>query len=242
LPQKRYLATLGRELFGSYPADGPLVYVTDGGHYDNLGLVEMLRHRCSRVYCLDASGGNPDVASSLAQAIELAYEELGVVVELDRPGQLGAGQGGPHPTAPDTLLDGLKVRLSQSCVVTGRITYPDLGPGMPEYEGLFVLGKAVLTSSTPFDVLAHASGNPSFPNDTTADQWFDFAQFDAYHALGRFVGGLTATAMDELISRPEVAAQASTPEQPSGRHDRDIDLTEGATDADVHLHLHFGDR
>jgi hypothetical protein len=234
LPRRRYLATLGRELVGSYPTDGPLVFVTDGGHYENLGLVELLRHRCSTVYCLDASGDHPDVAATLAAAIELAYEELGVVIELDRPGALGAGAGAPHATAPDTLLSDLENRLAQSCVVTGRITYPDLGPDLPEEHGLFVLGKAVLTSRTPFDVLAHASRNPSFPNDSTADQWFDFTQFDAYHALGRFVGDRVVDAMEE-ISQPATQAEPVVPPQPRREV---IDLTPGPAAEDIVLRLH----
>ncbi len=188
LPRRRHLSTLGRELFGHYPQDGPLIYVTDGGHYENLGLVELLRHRCSNIVCVDASGDGADVAATLAQAVELAYEELGVEIRLDNAGDLGAGTGMPHATAPDQLIAELQNRLAKSCVVTGSIHYPALGDGLAEAEGTFVLGKAVLTPSTPFDLLAYATDNPAFPNDSTADQWFDFSRFDAYHALGRYVG------------------------------------------------------
>jgi hypothetical protein len=172
LPRRRYLATLGRELFGAYPADGPLVFVTDGGHYENLGLVELLRHRCGTVYCIDASGDQPDVATTLAQAIELAYEELGVVVTMDRPERLGVHEG----------------RYAESCVVTGTIDYPELGPGLPAAKGRIVMGKSVLTADMPFDVLAHAARHPLFPHESTGDQWFDHDQFDSYHSLGRHIG------------------------------------------------------
>jgi hypothetical protein len=40
MPKRRYLVTLARDLLGSFPDDGPLVFVSDGGHYENLGLVD----------------------------------------------------------------------------------------------------------------------------------------------------------------------------------------------------------
>jgi hypothetical protein len=179
LPRRRYLATLARELFGAYPSDGPLVFVTDGGHYENLGLVELLRHRCGTVYCVDASGDQPDMPTILAQAVELAYEELGVVVTLDRPERLGAHDG----------------RFAETAVVTGTIEYPDLGPGLPAKRGRIVVGKAVLTKDMPFDVLAHAERHPLFPHESTGDQWFDHEQFDAYQSLGRYLGGQMLVAL-----------------------------------------------
>jgi hypothetical protein len=77
LPRKRGLATLARELAGSFPDDGPLVYVTDGGHYKNLGLIELFRRRPAEVYCVDASGDHGGVPGTLAAAIELTWEESG---------------------------------------------------------------------------------------------------------------------------------------------------------------------
>jgi hypothetical protein len=145
--------------------------VTDGGHYENLGLVELLRHRCRTIYCIDASGDQPDMATTLAQAMELAYEELGVEITFDRPERLGAHDG-----------------FAESAVITGEISYPDLGSGFPKKPGRIVVGKAVLTKDMPFDVLAHAARNPLFPHESTGDQWFDHDQFDAYHSLGRHIG------------------------------------------------------
>jgi hypothetical protein len=64
--------------------------------------------------------------------------------------------------------------------------------------GRLYLGKAVLTPDTPWEVLAYARQHPQFPNDPTSDQWFDHAQFDAYHALGQHVAGrVMATARAE---------------------------------------------
>src|SRR3954452_24192045 len=194
LPRRRYLATLARELFGAYPADGPLVFVTDGGHYENLGLVELLRHRCGTIYCIDASGDQPNMPSTLAQAVELAYEELGVTITLDRPERLGARDG----------------RFAEAAVITGTIDYPDLGPGLPAAQGRIVLGKAVLTENMPFDVLAHASRNPLYPHESTGDQWFDHDQFDSYHSLGRYIGGEMLAVSGYSVAAPTARSSRSS--------------------------------
>jgi hypothetical protein len=110
-----------------------------------------------------------------------------------------------RPAAENELVGELKDRLASSCEITAQIQYSDLGPGLPYREGTLFFGKATLTDDLPFELLAHTSRNPSFPNDSTADQRFDFSQFDAYHALGRYVGNLTLTQAQKDIS---AAAQA----------------------------------
>jgi hypothetical protein len=69
------------EIVGQYPMDAKMVQVTDGGHVENLGLVELLRRRCSRILCFDASGAGA-TPTTLAEAIVLARDELGVEIEL----------------------------------------------------------------------------------------------------------------------------------------------------------------
>jgi hypothetical protein len=72
-----------QELFGLHPSGGTKLYVSDGGHYDNLGLVELLRRRCSVVWVVDASGDRPGTARALSEAILLAGAEVGANVDLD---------------------------------------------------------------------------------------------------------------------------------------------------------------
>src|SRR5262249_23474730 len=67
------------------------LYVSDGGHYENLGLVELMRRGCSRIYCFDASGGKQFAA--LGDAIALARSELGVEVTFADEQLRGVTQG-----------------------------------------------------------------------------------------------------------------------------------------------------
>jgi hypothetical protein len=198
LPKVRRLSYLLREIIGRYPCQNRLLYCTDGGHYEILGLVELLRHRCRLVYCIDASGDGPPLAGTLAEAIALAYEELGVRIELDEPLELVPG--GADPLRPQQPLAGLSGRLSATAICTGTITYPrDVHfPSGTGRTGRLVVMKASLTPDLPYQLLSYASKTPVFPRDSTSDQWFDHRQFDAYQQLGRYLGARAV----EAASRP----------------------------------------
>lgn len=76
------LAFLG-ELLGVHFRGMPNIYVTDGGHDENLGLIELLRRGCSEIWAVDASTDLPGRAPVLAQAILGAEAELGCSIALD---------------------------------------------------------------------------------------------------------------------------------------------------------------
>src|SRR5207244_154531 len=83
IPGLSYL--LLHEMFGLTHARDRFAYVTDGGHYDNLGLVELLRkdRQCDLVWCIDASGDQIDTFSTLGGALAMAETELHVSVQMD---------------------------------------------------------------------------------------------------------------------------------------------------------------
>ena len=182
LPFTRRLPYWVREITGSYSLDDRFIYVTDGGHYENLGLVELLRRGCETIYCIDAGGGD---AQGLAHAAALAYEELGVRIDID--GFQLAPSSAVGASGDDPVLEQLRGRLARTAVLEGAIIYPDVGPAAGR-RGTLHVGRGVLTPTAPFPVLAYALRSEAFPNDTTADQWFDVEQFEAYRALGRWVG------------------------------------------------------
>lgn len=188
LPSIRRLTYLLREVFGQFPADNPLLLVTDGGHYENLGLVELLRQGCRKVYCIDASGDSPPFPETLFQAVALAKEELGVTITIQD--YLSLVPGSAEPLKPADPLKKLSARLSKSAVAVGEITYPTpLEAGDPtSCRGTLIFAKALLTPDMPAQLLAYAQAQQIFPRDGTGDQWFSGDQFDAYQELGRYVG------------------------------------------------------
>ncbi|MFE1409888.1 hypothetical protein ACFW6F_03640 [Streptomyces sp. NPDC058746] len=192
LPRMRRLRYQLQELVGRYSDTSPMLLCTDGGHFDNLGLVEMLRLRCRTIYIIDSSGDTPPLATTLAQAVTLAYEDLGVVIEFPKDEVLKLVPGSAVPLGPAEAMAALNARFSASCVVTGTIRYPEpvlFAPGTPPSdEGTIIFAKANLTSDMSYELLSYALKEKAFPRQATFDQWFDHAQFDAYRALGHYLG------------------------------------------------------
>ncbi|MEX1141519.1 MAG: hypothetical protein WEB79_04325 [Thermoleophilaceae bacterium] len=160
---------LFRELLGRNRVDGRYLFVTDGGHYENLGLVELLRRGCTDVYCFDASGGDP--MCQLGDAIALARSELGVEIDID-PSELDAVEGG----AKDA--------------VRGRIVYSNGS------VGTLVYATNVVTDGSPWDVKAYRQDDPDFPRNSTADQLYTDQRFESYRTLGLLAGRNAIALMD----------------------------------------------
>jgi hypothetical protein len=165
-----------REALGATKSSHRFIYLTDGGHWENLGLVELLRRRCTHVLCFDASGGDVD-GLDIGRAIALARSELGVDIQMD-----------PRPTMPAK-------RFSADAAVRGTIKYPD-----PDQEARLVYARAVLTEQASWDLLAYQARDGRFPNHSTSQQIFTDEQFESYRALG-YQAGCRAL---ELLNIPEV--------------------------------------
>jgi hypothetical protein len=190
LPRIRRLDYFAREIFGIHPSTGRMLLCTDGGHLENLGLVELLRRKPSRVFCFDASGDSPPLAGTLAEAITLAREQLGIEIDLEAPLTMVPGGGVPlQPVGPLTTIDS---RLSRDSVITGTIRYPAGQDGKRPPDATLIFANAVLTRDMPYELLQFVLADAGFPNDSTADQWFDVERFDAYKGLGWFLGGEAA--------------------------------------------------
>ncbi len=175
---------LFREMMGSNHLDAPYLYVSDGGHYENLGLVEQLRRRCEWVFCIDAAGDSVTTFHTLGEAIALARAELGVDVRIMPETDMApAPDEEQHPGGPDHKP---WVTKAYCC---GTIHYPDRTE-----PGHLVYIKAGVPADGPWDVKNYAEEHTLFPTDPTSDQLFDAERVEAYRALGEFVteGAVTA--------------------------------------------------
>jgi MFS family permease len=189
LPSVRGAGYLYREILGINNEDARLVQVTDGGHYDNSGLVEALRRRCRLIIVIDGGGDPPPLPVGLTDALRLAKYELGVDVTLKRTGQYSVASiapGSGTQFAKDNALAGLNSRVTRGAVVEGKITYP-AAAGLKDRVGTLIFVKAVVSQACPYWLLTYAASNEIFPHDPTSDQWFNEAQFAAYTELGRVI-------------------------------------------------------
>jgi hypothetical protein len=77
------LGLLWAEAVGHTSYRATWINVTDGGHYDNLGLVEALRRGAENVVALDASGDSPHTWFTLGGATALARADAEVDITID---------------------------------------------------------------------------------------------------------------------------------------------------------------
>jgi hypothetical protein len=177
---------LFREMFGKNNPESKFLYVTDGGHYENLGLVELLRRRCRYIWCLDASGEQQDGFSTIAGATALAFNELGCRIEIDPAGDMGPV---PLVTKQRAAL-GLKPVVKRTFSV-GTIFYD---PQDPTDIGRLVAIKTGVPEDAPEGVTDfYQNDKKSFPCDTTLDQLYTSDRFDAYRSLGAFAASQALT-------------------------------------------------
>jgi hypothetical protein len=158
---------LMREMFGLTDEKGPFIYLSDGGHFENLGIYELVRRRCRFIVACDAEQDQTFGFSGLGNAIEKCRADLGVNIEID----------------VEPIRQRNAAGHSQWYCAIGTVRYDKVDANAP--EGMLVYIKASLTGNEPTDVLRYAAQHAEFPHQSTADQWFDESQFESYRALGQ---------------------------------------------------------
>ena len=176
-------ACLLQELLGATNDDSKYVYLSDGGHFENLAVYELVRRRCKLIIASDASCDSEYTFGDLHNAVERCRTDFGVEIVLRDLQDI----------APKASPDDPGTRRSQAHFAVGRIRY---NPDSAKEDGTIIYLKPALVQSDPCDVLAYAKKDKSFPHDTTANQWFDEAHFENYRALGE----ASASAASEEIA------------------------------------------
>jgi hypothetical protein len=160
---------LVRELLGKTDNLGKYVHISDGGHFENLGVYELLRRRVRYVVAVDTTESPNATSGNLGNLVRLARVDLGlrIVVNTERLDMTG----------PDGR--------SRGHVAIGQIRYDDVHP--EHTPGILVYVRASATGDEPADVRQYGDEHREFPRQSTADQFFDEAQFESYRALGEHV-------------------------------------------------------
>ncbi|MCB9529663.1 MAG: patatin-like phospholipase family protein [Myxococcales bacterium] len=159
---------LVREFLGRLDTRAPCVNVTDGGHLENLGVYGLLRRRCALIVACDAEADPGLTGQALATVIRFARLDLGVEIDIDLA---------DIRLRPD--------RTSRRHVAVGRVHYPaDPRHGWPASTGWLVYVKSSFVGDEPELVQDYRIASPAFPHESTADQFFGEAQFEAYRMLG----------------------------------------------------------
>jgi hypothetical protein len=173
------------EALGMADDSHPWIYLSDGGHFENLGLYELVRRRCRFIVVSDGSADPKYGFEDLANAILKIRVDLGIPITIDDELKMAReGVGLKH-------CGSLTIHYA---AVDGDLVKP----------GKILYIKGVLTGDEETDVVHYASLNPEFPQQPTSDQFFDESQFEAYRKLGQhaveealygFPGGTVADAV-----------------------------------------------
>ncbi|HTO64392.1 MAG TPA: patatin-like phospholipase family protein, partial [Bradyrhizobium sp.] len=162
------------EMFGLLTERRRSVYVTDGGHIENLGIYELLRRRCQVIIAVDAEADGQMAFGSFNVLERYALIDLGVRIDL--PWQKITDTSKATGKAIDEKGDADKQFGPH--VAVGEIGYPG------NRKGILIYIKSSLTGDENDYIFHYKKRYGAFPQETTADQLFSEEQFEAYRALG----------------------------------------------------------
>ncbi len=158
------LLYLIREVLAATNNKSAYLYLSDGGHFENLGLYELVRRRCRYIIVCDGSQDGELSFEDLANAIRKCRTDFGAEIQI----------------GVDTLRVNENGRSSAHCVV-GKVLYKD------GKQGKLLYVKPTLTGDEPADILEYKSVHLKFPHESTVDQFFTESQFESYRKLGYHV-------------------------------------------------------
>ena len=157
------LRAILRELGGATDDQGLDIYLSDGGHFENLAVYEMIRRRCRFIVVSDA-GADPNCDfTDLGNLVRKAKIDLGADVAFTKM----------------RISSRTKPIEPQFAWALGKICYGDGQSGRILYIKPSFFGRDL-----PLDVVSYAAASASFPHESTGDQFFSESQFESYRKLG----------------------------------------------------------
>jgi hypothetical protein len=160
---------LFKEMIGWTDANSPYVYLSDGGHFENLGVYELIKRRCRYIVVCDAGQDETHAFEDLGNLIRKVRIDLNISIEI----------------SPDFLHLQKEPRHTRWHCSVGKIRYDEVDKDT--VPGMLLYVKPSLTGDEPADVLHYAASHPAFPHETTANQFYSESQFESYRALGQHI-------------------------------------------------------
>jgi hypothetical protein len=203
------------ELLARFPGTSEQYwYLTDGGHFENMGGYELIRRRLALIVIIDAEGDPDYTFPGLAGLIQKARLDFGAEIKFlngeqldDRLGkyhtmrqyfgtldQLRRGTWTEEPVDdPDTAKSRLSLKppdrdsFSLAHAALAKIRYAKLDNEVEPPPAWMIVIKPTLTGDEPADLLHYHGEHPTFPHESTADQFFDEAQWESCRKLGEHI-------------------------------------------------------
>ena len=163
------LGPLVQEMLGGTNDATAYIELSDGGHFENLGLYEMVLRRCRQIIVIDA-GADPECQfEDLGNAMRKIEIDLGIPIKFKNN---------------EIRMESGSVKANLRCAIA-EIEYQCVdGPTCSRGELIYI--KAGLNGQEPPDVRQYAKTHSTFPHESTANQFFNESQFESYRHLGSF--------------------------------------------------------
>ncbi|MEP6957833.1 MAG: patatin-like phospholipase family protein [Nitrospirota bacterium] len=157
------------EAFGFTNEQKRYIYLSDGGHFENLGLYEMVLRRCHCILVVDGGCDEKVEFQDLGNAIRKIRIDLGIDIGINL----------------ERLRFQSQTKQSGGHYAIGTIWYSRMDPDAP--DGILIYLKPSLSGDEPVDILEYATHHGQFPHEPTTDQFFDESQFESYRQLGEHI-------------------------------------------------------
>jgi len=181
-----------REMFMRLDEKSKWINLSDGGHIENLAAIELLRRRCKLIIIGDGEADPKLTFNGLATLIRYARIDLNIEIDID-----------PDAIRVDNSQSAIEQgtnNISSKHWAFGTITYPDNGSGVSE-EGCLLYLKSSFTGDEDEVIKEYRHRNPSFPHESTVDQFFSEDQFECYRSLGQHIGEKAIQELSSLTSK-----------------------------------------
>ncbi len=165
------------------------VYLSDGGHFENLGLYEMVLRRCRLIAISDASDDAEFQFDNLGNAVQKIRTDFGIPIDFQ------SMEIFPRKDKKKGAYCAIGT-IRYSCVDevdkvddTGNVIHDRKGRPLraPAPDGTIIYVKPVFYGDEPRDIYHYAMTHETFPHESTGDQWFSEVQFESYRKLGSHI-------------------------------------------------------
>lgn len=174
--RRTHFGTALREVSGQLDESRRLLQLSDGGHFENLGVYELIRRRARLIVACDGTADPEFGFSDFITLLSRIEADFGARITFNK-------NAGLEVFMPRTAAGFPRnTELADRGFTVGNIVYSDGS------DGNLVYVTTTLFSGLSLHVLGYRAANRDFPDQTTADQFFDEAQFEAYRHLGYTVG------------------------------------------------------
>jgi len=208
-------------------------YLSDGGHFENTAAYELIRRRLDFIIVSDAGRDATSTFVDVANLVRKARIDFNAEIEfLRRESATDPAQTRPqypvpplnkvvHPELllvigePEDFVPVPGARdpdakepakpFGSAHALLARVHYLDTD----KFSWMLFL-KPGLTGDEPEDVLEYQTSQPDFPQESTADQFFNEAQWESYRKLGEHIGNLVF-AQPKAKEEPKPATQGAVP-------------------------------